>query len=327
MAGNMGSGEGDLHVVVGAGGGIGGALVRELARRGHRVRAVNRRGDAQVPAGVERLGADVATADGAKAAAEGAAVVYHCAQPPYTRWPAAFQPLTGAITEGAAAAGAKLVLADNLYLYGPHGGPLTEDLPAAATGRKGRVRAEMAERLLAAHRAGRLRVAIGRASDYYGPGGRNSVTGDRLFKAAVAGRTVRWVGRLDQPHTLSYLEDVAAGLATLGEQDRADGQAWHLPAAEPLTGRQFLELVVAASGGRSRIATNSAAMTRLAGLFVPMIREVGELLYEFQAPHVVDWSRFQQAFGPVTPTPHPEAVARTVAWFRKAGGEPGPPLQ
>jgi nucleoside-diphosphate-sugar epimerase len=259
----------------------------------------------------------VTTPEGAKAATVGAAVVYHCAQPPYTDWPAAFPPLTEAVAEGAAAAGAKLVLADNLYLYGPHAGPLTEDLPAAATGPKGRVRAEMAERLLAMHRQGRLRVALGRASNYYGPGGRNSVTGERLFRAAVTGRTVRWVGRLDQPHTLSYLEDVAAGLATLGDDDRADGQAWHLPAAEPLTGRQFLELVVAASGGRSRIATSSAAMTRLAGVFVPVIREVGEVLYEFQAPYVVDWSKYQHTFGPVTPTPHAEAVARTVAWYRK----------
>jgi nucleoside-diphosphate-sugar epimerase len=311
----------DLHVVVGASGGIGGALVRELARRGRRVRAVNQRGDAPVPAGVERLAADVAIPDAAKAAAAGAAVVYHCAQPPYTDWPAAFPPLTEAIADGAAAAGAKLILADNLYRYGPHDGPLTEDLPAAATGPKGRVRAEMADRLLASHREGRLRVAIGRASNYYGPGGRNSVTGDRLFRAAVAGRTVRWVGRLDQPHTLSYLEDVAAGLATLGEQDRADGQAWHLPAADPLTGRQFLELVVAASGGRSRIATSSAAMTRLAGVFVPFIREVGEVLYEFQAPYLVDWSKFERAFGPVTPIPHADAVARTVTWFRNDGSE------
>jgi nucleoside-diphosphate-sugar epimerase len=304
-----------MHVVVGASGGIGGALVRELARRGHGVRAVNRAGNATVPGGVERLAADVATPDGAKAAAAGAAVVYHCAQPPYTDWPAAFPPLTEAIAEGAAAAGAKLVLADNLYLYGPLDGPLTEDLPAAATGPKGRTRAQMAERLLDLHRQGRLRVAIGRASNYYGPGGLASVTGERLFHA-VAGRTVRWVGRLDQPHTLSYLEDVAAGLATLGEREEADGRAWHLPAAEPLTGRQFLELVVAASGGRSRIATNPAAMTRLAGLFVPLIREVGEVLYEFQAPYVVDWSRYRQAFGPYAPTPHAEAVARTVAWFR-----------
>ena len=309
----------DLHVVVGASGGTGGALVRELARRGLPVRAVNRAGDASVPAGVERLAADVTTPEGAKAATAGAAVVYHCAQPPYTDWPAAFPPLTEAVAEGAAAAGAKLVLADNLYLYGPHAGPLTEDVPVAATGPQGRVRAEMAARLLAMHRQGRLRVALGRASNYYGPGGRNSVTGERLFRAAVAGRTVRWVGRLDQPHTLSYLEDVAAGLATLGEQDRADGQVWHLPAADPLTGRQFLELVVAASGGRSRIATSSAAMVRVAGVFVPFIREAGEVLYEFQAPYLVDWSKFGQVFGPFTPTPHAEAVARTVDWFRNYG--------
>src|SRR5918994_4462410 len=209
---------GSLHVVVGASGGTGGALVRELDRRGHRVRAVNRRGDAPAPAGVERLAADVATVDGAKAAADGAAVGYHRAPPPYTDWPAAFPPLTEAITEGAAAAGAKLVLADNLYRYGPHDGPLTEDLPAAATGPKGRTRARMAEDLLARHREGRLRVAIGRASNYYGPGGRNTVTGDRLFKAAVAGRTVRWVGRLGQPQTLSHLGDDGARLAPLGEQ-------------------------------------------------------------------------------------------------------------
>src|SRR4030095_4840634 len=95
-----------MHVVVGASGGIGGALVGELARRGHRVRAVNRAGDAAVTAGVERLAADVATPDGAKAAAAGASVVYHCAQPPYTDWPAAFPPLTEAAAEGAGARGA-----------------------------------------------------------------------------------------------------------------------------------------------------------------------------------------------------------------------------
>jgi nucleoside-diphosphate-sugar epimerase len=310
----------DLHAVLGASGGTGGAVVRELARRGHRVRAVRRRGNADAPGGVERLAADVATAEGAKAACAGAAVVYHCAQPPYTRWPQEFPPLTDAVAAGAAAAGAKLVLADNLYAYGPHQGPLTEDLPAAATGRKGRVRALMAERLLAAHGQGRLRVAIGRSSDYYGPGGLQSVAGERVFRAALAGRTVRWLGRLDQPRTLSYLEDMAAGLVVLGERDEADGQVWHLPAAEPLTGRQFLELVVAAGGVASRIATNSAAMTRLAGVFVPLLREVSETLPSFQAPFVVDWSKYQRAFGPFTPTPHPEAVARTVAWFRDHPG-------
>jgi nucleoside-diphosphate-sugar epimerase len=312
----MATGTSDLHVVIGASGATGGAVVRELARRGHRVRAVSRRGDADAPAGVERLAADATTAEGARTACAGAAVVYHCAQPPYTRWPQEFPPLTDAVAAGATDAGAKLVLADNLYAYGPHQVTLTEDLPAAATGRKGRVRALMAERLLETHRQGRLRVAIGRSSDYYGPGGLLSVAGERVFRAALAGRTVRWLGRLDQPHTLSYLGDMAVGLVVLGERDEADGLVWHLPAAEPLTGRQFLELVVAATGGHSRIATNSAFMTRLAGVFVPFLREVGETLPHFQAPYVLDWSRYRRAFGPYTPTPHPEAVARTVDWFR-----------
>lgn len=307
----------DLHAVLGAGGGTGGAVVRELARHGRRVRAVSRRGDAEVPDGVERLAADVATAEGAEAACAGAAVVYHCVLPPYTRWAAEFPPLTDAIAAAAARAGAKLVLADNLYLYGPHAGPLTEDLPPAATGRKGRVRALMAERLLDAHRSGRLRVAIGRSSDYYGPGGRNSVAGERVFRAALAGRTVRWLGQLDQPHTLSYLEDMARSLVVLGEREEADGRAWHLPAAEPLTGRQFLELVVAAAGTGSRVATSSAGMVRLAGLFVPFLRELRETLHQFEEPFVVDWSSYRRAFGPFSPTPHPEAVARTVAWFRQ----------
>jgi nucleoside-diphosphate-sugar epimerase len=186
----------------------------------------------------------------------------------------------------------------------------------------------MAERLLAAHRQGRLRVAIGRSCDYYGPGGLRSVAGERVFRAALAGRTVRWLGRLDQPHTLSYLEDMAVGLVVLGERDEADGQVWHLPAAEPPTGRQFLELVVAATGGSSRIATNAASMTRLAGVFVPFLRELAETMPNFQAPYVLDWSKYRRAFGPCTPTPHAEAVARTVAWFRdhprSGSGEPQP---
>jgi nucleoside-diphosphate-sugar epimerase len=209
------------------------------------------------------------------------------------------------------------VLADNLYAYGPHQGPLTEDLPAAATGRKGRVRALMAGRLLAAHEQGRLRVAIGRSSDYYGSGGLNSVIGERVFRAALAGRTVRWLGRLDQPHTLSYLEDMAAGLVVLGERDEADGQVWHLPAAEPITGREFLELVFRHAGHRPKLGAASRPMIRIAGVFNPLLRELSETLYQFERPFVSDASKFQRAFGPFEPTPHPEAVARTVAWFRR----------
>ena len=236
------------HVVLGAAGGTGSAVVRELVARGLPVRAVTRSGTADVPEGVEQVAADIASPDGARQACEGAVVVYHCAQPDYTKWPELFPPLTAAVLDGAAAAGAKLVFADNMYVYGPPDGPMTEETPQRAEGRKGRIRVEMAAAILRAHADGRLRCTIGRSSDYYGPRGTGTTAGDNIMKPALRGKRARWLGSLDQPHTLNYLEDMGRALVTLGERDEADGQVWHLPAAEPLTGRQFLTLVYEAAG-------------------------------------------------------------------------------
>jgi nucleoside-diphosphate-sugar epimerase len=307
----------DLHVVLGAGGAIGSSVVRELASRGHRVRTVNRSGQAPSPDGVEVRRGDITSADGATAACDGAHVVYHCAAPAYTRWVQEFPRMTDAVREGAAASGAKLVFADNLYMYGPVGVPMTEDLPYAARNPKGRVRAEMAESLLAAHGSGELRVAIGRASDYYGPGGVNTTIGATVFGAALRGKVARWVGPLDQPHSLSYLPDIARGLVTLGDDERADGQAWHLPAAEPLTGEQFLDLVFAELGRPGKIASLGRGMQRAIGLVNPTVRALGETWYQRDRAFVIDASKFERTFGPLAVTPHPDAIAATLDWYRE----------
>jgi len=304
----------ELHVVLGASGGTGSALVEELLRRGRRVRAVSGGGGA--PEGAEGMKADVSTPEGARTAAEGASVVYYAAQPPYTRWPEEFPPMTDAVIEGAETAGAKLVFADNLYMYGPDTSqPMTEESPQRATGRKGRTRILMAQRLLEAHRSGRVRVAIGRSSDYYGPRGTASIAGDQVFGPALEGKKVRWPGSLDVPHTLSYLSDMARALVTLGEREEADGEVWHLPAAEPLAGRRFLEMVFEEAGKPAKVGVISMTMVRVAGVFSPFIREFGETLYQFEKPFISDASKFQRAFGPFEPTVHEEAIARTVAWY------------
>ncbi|WP_331766364.1 NAD-dependent epimerase/dehydratase family protein [Embleya sp. NBC_00896] len=306
----------DLHVVLGARGAVGSAVVKELAARGHRVRAVNRTGGLSVPDGVEVLSSDVTAPDGAAAACAGAAVVYHCAAPAYNRWVSEFPALTEAIRKGAAAAGAKLVLADNLYMYGPVTTPMTEDMPYAARNPNSRVRAEMARSLLAAHEAGELRVALGRASDYYGPGGVNTTVGATVFAAALQGKVARWVGSLDQPHTLNYLPDFAKGLVILGEDARADGRAWHIPAAEPLTGREFLHLVFAELGRPDKSASVSRTMQRALGLVNPIVRALGETWYQRDRPFVSDATAFTDTFGPLPATPHAKAIAATLAWFR-----------
>ncbi len=143
-----------LHVVFGASGALGNTVVRELVAQSKRVRGVTRSGNADVPDGVEVIAADALLPERVRAACDGASVIYNCASAPYTNWPKEFPPIMQGIIDGASAAGAKLVFGDNLYSYGPVDGPLTEDLPNAAAGHKGRTRFVMANMLMVAHTSG-----------------------------------------------------------------------------------------------------------------------------------------------------------------------------
>ncbi|PRY54971.1 NAD-dependent epimerase/dehydratase family protein [Glycomyces artemisiae] len=301
----------DLHAVLGATGAIGSAVADELRARGHRVRAVSRHGG-----GTDGLAADVTTPEGAAAACEGAAVIYQCAQPPYAKWPEEFPGFTDAVLSAVERSGSRLVMADNLYMYGPVKGPMGEDLPYAATNPKGRARAKVAEMILAAHREGRVRAALGRASDYFGPRGLNTILGPTVFAAAAAGKTARWVGDPDVLHTVSYLPDIATGLVTLGERPEADGRAWHLPVLTAPTGTEFLDMVWDAAGGPGRSAALRRGMQLALGLVNPVVRELGETWYQRDRDWVVDDTAFRAAFGEPRLTPHEEAIAATLAWFR-----------
>jgi nucleoside-diphosphate-sugar epimerase len=302
------------HVVLGAGGGVGSHLVDTLAATGRPVRAVSRTPAAARP-GVEHLAADLRDPAGLRAAVAGADVVFHAAQPPYTRWPQQFPPLTGGIADATAAAGARLGLVDNLYMYGPVTGPLTEDLPYAAIDAKGRVRAAMATTLLARHRAGDLDVVLGRAADYYGPRGLGSVAGQILFGAAVAGKRATVIGSPDQPHSWSYLPDVAAALVLLADAPHAGGRAWHLPVAEPLTQHELVTMVYSAAGRRPRMATLPATLHRAIGAVHPMLRELYGTRHQFTRPFTVDWNAFATEIAAFTPTPHEQAIRETLAWY------------
>ena len=305
----------ELHVVLGASGAVGGAVTRELIRQGARVRAVTRSSSGDIPEGAERVAADVSSVDQMRQVCADATEIYFCSNPLYTRWETEFPPMLEGAIAGARESGAKLIVADNLYVYAPTTHPITEDLPWRPVTRKGRVRARMDERLMAASRAGEIRMAIGRASDYFGPGALNTaLSGDYFFKAYFAGKPVDWPGRLDMPHSCSYIEDFGRGLVTLGQHERALGEVWHIPAVAPLTGRQFLDMLFEAAGRRAQVRAASKAMLRVIGLFNPIIREMVEMAYEFEQPFVMDGSKFMRAFGGA-PTPLPDAIRATVRWF------------
>ncbi len=149
----------EIHMIFGTGP-LGQSVMQELLRRGKTVRMANRSGNRPdgIPAEVEVIGGDAFNTDFTRQVARGAAVVYQCAQPDYAEWTTKFVPLQNAILEGAAAAGAKLIIGDNLYMYGEVNGPIHEDLPYAAITRKGKARAEAARQVLAAHQTGKVRA-------------------------------------------------------------------------------------------------------------------------------------------------------------------------
>jgi nucleoside-diphosphate-sugar epimerase len=310
-----------LYVVLGAGP-LGLAVARHQAARGNRVRIANRGGRADLPEGVQVVAANVAEVGDARRACDGATVVYHCANPPYARWPELHPPLMRAIIEGASSAGATLVFGDNLYAYGPVDGPLTEDLPRRAQGRNGRTRARVADDLLAAHEDGRVRAAIGRGSDFFGPHAHQSTVGDRVFARAVADKPAQVLGDPDTPHTVTYLEDFARALVTLGEREEALGKVWHVPNAETVTTRRFVEMVFAELGNFPRLRAAPRWGLVLAGLFNPTVRAVREQLYQSEHPWLVDSTRFERTFG-WRATPLHEAIRATVVWFWEHTPRPG----
>ncbi len=307
----------ELHVVFGTGP-LGLAVMRELRRRSRRVRMINRSSrvkfakDPQTEVG----GANAADPAQAREVCEGAAVVYHCVGLPYPRWPE-FPAIAAGIVEGAATAGAKLVYGDNLYMYGAVDGAMTEERPYAATTKKGRIRAAIARSLLDAHQAGKVRVAIGRGSDFFGPFATDAaMMGSRVFGRALAGKSAQVVGDPDRLHSYTFIDDFGKALVTLGEREESLGRAWHVPSLPATTTRQFVEAVYRTLGKPVKISTVPRLAFALAGLFDANARELKEMLYQFETDFVMDSSRFAKAFG-VQATNLDEAIRATLDWYRR----------
>ena len=306
----------ELHVVFGTGP-LGRAVIRELVAQGKQVKVVNRSGQLQdVPANVEVVAGDATNPASVRTLCQDATVVYHCAQPGYTHWPKDFPPITNGIIEGLSGTDTKLVFGDNLYMYGPASGPITEDLPYHADGHKGRTRSLMANAVLEAHRSGKIRATIGRGSNFYGPYVRDSTVGAIVFGAALSGKAVTMLGNPTLPHTYTFIDDFGKGLVTLGTHDEALGQAWHVPNISTTTTRSFVEMVFKEVGKPVKASTVSRPMVTLAGLFNTDIRETKEMLYEFEEPYVVDSSKYERTFGKHA-TSYEEGIRQTVAWYRQ----------
>ncbi|WP_030548834.1 NAD-dependent epimerase/dehydratase family protein [Streptomyces albus] len=305
-----------LSVVLGFGP-AGAATARLLAGQGHSVRVVTRSGRSPEP-GIEHVALDATDSERLTEAVRGADALYGCAAPPYPRWASDWPPLASSLCAAAEATGAVLVVLGNLYGYGPVDGPMTEDLPLAATDRKGRVRAAVWERAQALHEQGRIRAVEVRASDFFGPGVTDGGhLAGRVMPRLLRGKPVSTLGDPDAPHSWSYLPDVARALAEAAGEERAWGRAWHVPTAPPRSVRQMVDHLADRAGtGPVAVRGLPPAVLGIASVFSPLLRELKDIRYQFDRPFVVDSSAWEAAFT-VRATPLDEQVRATVDWWRE----------
>ncbi len=311
-----------LHVVIGAGP-VGTAVTRLLTDSGSRVRLITRSGSGPDHPDVERVRLDVANeADATRLTelSENASAIYNCANPPYHRWAQDWPPIAAALLAAAESSGAVLATCSNLYGYGPTDAALSEpglheDLPLAAAGTKGRVRAQMWRDALAAHRAGRIRATEVRGSDYLGATAA-SMVGDSVVPNLLRGRTARVLGDPALPHTFTFTGDVARLLVTTAADERAWGRAWHVPSHPPVRIEDLVgELAAHLDVPTVPVRQIPAWLIRVAGLVNPMAREFDEVAHQHTRPWHLDSSAARSTFG-LDPTPWGDVLDAHLACYR-----------
>ncbi|MCW2737092.1 NAD-dependent epimerase/dehydratase family protein [Nocardioides sp.] len=304
-----------VHVVTGAGP-VGSTVAQQLADAGHRVRLLTRSGSGPAHPLIDRRRVDVSQPDALAEAFEGAVAVHHCIHgSAYDArvWRAELPRAERAVLEAAGRAGAVVVFPESLYSYGPVDGPITEDTPRNASGGKLGVRTD----LLAQREASPTPTVSVAASDFYGPAVRNAHAGERLVPTVLAGRTMRVLGSLDQPHSFTYVPDLAAAMIVAAAREELWNSFLHAPTAPAPTQRHLVERVAAAGDVPvPRMSAIPAPVLRGMGLVSREMRELAETSYMFTRPFVLDSTASEHRLG-LAPTPMETGLKETVAWWRE----------
>src|ERR1700694_5357999 len=303
--------------ILGAGGAIGSELVQELAARNEPIRLV-RRSPKLVP-GAEALAADLSNLDDTVAAVSGSRVAFLLVGLKYdiTVWRALWPRIMRNAIEAAKRANARLVFFDNVYMYGKVEGVMTEQTPFHPYSKKGEIRSQIAAMLLDEMKTGNLTAPIARSADFYGPRARTGIPNVLVFDKLAKGAKASWLANDSVKHSFTFTPDAARSLVLLAQSETAWNQTWHVPtAADPPTGKQFIGLAASAFGTRPRYQLLSRPMVWVAGRFDATVRELYEMLYQYEFDYVFDSTKFTNAFG-LQPASYPEGIRRTVGDLRE----------
>ena len=309
-------------LVLGATGGIGGEVARQLRDAGWDVRALRRTTTQAIERrdGIQWIRGDALDRDDVMNAAAGCSVIIHAVNPPgYRRWSELVLPMLDNTIAAAATQGATIVLPGTVYNYGPDAFPLlTEDTPQRPMTRKGAIRVEMEQRLQKASREG-ARVLIVRAGDFFGPNAGSSWFSQGLVKQGRPVKTISYPGRRGVGHLWSYLPDVGRTVVELlARRDTLDAFAsFHMEGHWDADGTQMSDairrVVAHRTGTAPRVAAFPWWLLALASPFVTTLREMGEMRYLWRTPVRMSNARLVAALGHEPHTPLDEAVEATLA--------------
>lgn len=305
-----------MQSILGAGGSIGTLLATALRSYTDKVRLVSRNPQ-KVHPDDELFTADLTKAEEVMKAVEGSSVVYLLVGYPYSveTWKAMWPPTMRNVIEACKAHKAKLVFFDNIYMYDPeHLAPMDELTPHNPSSKKGQIRKEIVAMLWEEVRENGLQALIARSADFYGPGlEKNGVLRDTVINNLAKGKTAQWMKSLDFKHSYTYLPDAAKATALLGNTEEAYGETWHLPTApNPMTGREWVAAFAKEFGVKPKAMAVPNFVLKLMGLFIPVMKELPEMNYQYDRDYIFDSSKFELEFG-MSPTPYAEGIKTIVA--------------
>jgi len=307
------TGQRDIQTILGANGVIGRELSRHLPAYTDRIRHVSRTPRRMHPTD-DVVSADLLDAKATADAVAGSSVAYLVAGLKYDHrvwqeeWPRVMRNAIDACKRHSTA----LVFFDNVYAYGRVDGVMTEDTPYNPCSRKGEVRARIATMFMDEVKRGELRGMIVRSADFYGPGAVLSLTHAAVTQRLKAKKTPQWVGNPKAVHTFTYTPDAGRTVALLGNTATAYGQVWHaLTSRDPMTGEQYVRIACTLSNRPYGLQVPPRWMLSFLGVFVPVLRENMEMLYQFEHDYRFDSGKVQRAFG-LTPTTYREGIAATL---------------
>lgn len=304
------------QTILGAGGVIANNLTTELLSRGKNARLVSR--SAKPFQGVTDLvAANLLNAQAVSDAVKGSDIVYLTAGLTYKTkiWQEEWPLLMQNTIEACKRHNAKLIFFDNVYAYGKVDGIMTETTPYNPCSKKGEVRAKIAMQLMEETKKGNLNAIIARAADFYGPATPLSMLTAMVFENLAKGKTAQYLIRDDVKHSFTYTPDMGKALADLSAEASAWNQIWHLPTSNPApTGRELIEMTSAEYGVKPKTMILGKTMNRILGIFIPVLREIQEMLYQYEVDYHFDSTKFEKQFG-WKPTPYTEGIKQTAAFY------------